>query len=129
MEIRDPIGLIYQQVGGDEPYYRLVEEFYKGVESDSLLRPLYPKDLTEPKRHLALFLIQRTGGPTTYSNERGHPRMRGRHMPFSIGMEERDAWLKNMGNALNVVPEFAKHKQDLTEFFESFATFLMNRPG
>src|SRR5262245_14178033 len=109
--------MIYQSVGGDEPYFRLVDEFYKGVEIDSVLRPLYPQDLSESKRNLAQFLIQRTGGPMTYSMERGHPRMRQRHMPFRIGLAERDAWMKHMTNALNSVPEFAPHTLELTEFF------------
>lgn len=124
----DPLGKIYKNIGQDEPYYRLVEEFYRGVEKDSVLRPLYPADLTESKRHLALFLIQRTGGHSTYSNERGHPRMRGRHMPFKIGMSERDAWLINMNDALYKVPEFEQHRALLNEFFIDFATFLINQP-
>lgn len=114
-------------VGGDEPYYKLVEAFYAGVEVDDTLRPLYPDDLSESKRNLALFLIQRSGGPTTYSNERGHPRMRMRHMPFPIGVKERDAWMKNMTAALDKVAEFAPHKKTLTEYFAHFATFLMNK--
>ncbi len=118
--------LIYEDIGGDEPYFRLVDEFYKGVENDPKLRPLYPADLTEPKKHLALFLIQRTGGPMTYSMERGHPRMRQRHMPFRIGTTERDAWMKHMTHALSVVPEFAPFVEALTLFFGEFATFLIN---
>lgn len=125
--MQDPLALVYKQIGGDEPYYRLVEEFYKGVESDPVLRPLYPADLTESKRHLALFLIQRTGGPGTYSQERGHPRMRMRHMPFAIGIVERNAWLVNMEAALQKVAEFAPVRQDLSAFFSSFATFLINK--
>lgn len=126
--MEDPLAAIYRRIGSDEPYYRLVEEFYRGVENDPLLRPLYPEDLSEAKRNLSLFLIQRTGGPTTYSDERGHPRMRARHMPFKIGIPERDAWLKNMGMALAAVPEFKEEKECLSEFFRSFATFLVNQP-
>jgi hemoglobin len=128
MQEYDPVAHIFAAVKNEEPYFQLVEHFYSGVETDELLRPLYPQDLTEPKKHLALFLIQRTGGRQTYSQERGHPRMRARHMPFRIGTAERDAWLKHMGKALNMVPEFEKHKQVLNEFFESFATFLINQP-
>ena len=126
--MHDPLGTIYKSVGSDEPYYRLVEEFYAGVEKDPVLRPLYPADLTDSKKHLALFLIQRTGGHMTYSMERGHPRMRMRHMHFPIGIKERDAWLVNMGKALETVPEFAEHKGVLSYFFEDFATFLINKP-
>jgi hemoglobin len=128
MQEYDPVAHIFAAVKNEEPYFQLVEHFYNGVETDERLRPLYPQDLTEPKKHLAMFLIQRTGGRQTYSQERGHPRMRARHMPFRIGMAERDAWLKHMGHALNTVPEFAQHKQVLSEFFESFATFLINQP-
>jgi hemoglobin len=126
--MQDPLALIYRDIGSDEPYHRLVEAFYEGVESDPLLRPLYPEDLSDAKRNLALFLIQRTGGHPTYSNERGHPRMRARHMPFKIGLPERDAWLKNMGGALDRTPEFAGHRDEIEAFFLSFATFLMNSP-
>lgn len=88
---------------------------------------MYPDDLSDAKRHLALFLIQRTGGATTYSNERGHPRMRARHLPFRIGMAERDAWMHNMTEALNSVPEFAPHKEAMMTFFSDFATFMINQ--
>lgn len=123
----DPLSHIYQHLGSTEPYYKLVDEFYARIEVDKLLRPMYPEDLTDAKRKLALFLIQRTGGATTYSDERGHPRMRGRHMPFSIGQPERDAWMRNMTEAVESVPEFAPHKETLLNFFADFATFMMNR--
>lgn len=127
VEIFDPIGAIYKAVGDEKPFFDLVDEFYKGVENDLILRPMYPEDLTDAKRKLALFMIQRTGGRTTYSDERGHPRMRQRHMPFSIGLNERNAWMKNMMAALDKVPELAPHKETLTEFFDSFSTFMINR--
>lgn len=124
----DPLLSIYDDIGSEEPFFRLVEKFYEGVEKDNLLRPMYPEDLKGPKERLALFLIQRMGGATTYSDERGHPRMRARHIRFEIGMKERDAWLTHMGSALEQVPEFEKHKKVLTEFFENFATFMINKP-
>lgn len=125
--MHDPLLSIHRAVGSDEPYYRLVGEFYKGAETDQLLRPLYPDDLSEPKKHLALFLIQRTGGSMTYSKERGHPRMRMRHMPFRIGLAERNAWMAHMTHALDQVAEFAAHRQVLIEFFADFSTFLINQ--
>jgi hemoglobin len=128
VDIYDPVAVVYKAVGDEKPFFHLVEEFYDGVENDLILRPLYPEDLTLPKQHLALFLIQRTGGRTTYSDERGHPRMRQRHMPFPIGTNERNAWMKNMTAALDKVPELADHKKTLHEFFDTFATFLMNKP-
>ena len=126
MQQTDPIVVIHNAVGGDAPFYELVDEFYKGVESDPILRPMYPQDLAEPKRKLALFLIQRSGGATTYSQERGHPRMRQRHMPFKIGTAERDAWLKNMFAAVDKVAAFAPHREVLREYFADFANFMMN---
>lgn len=129
MTEEDLVGRVYAAVGNDEPFFRLVDAFYAGVEKDELLRPLYPEDLSDAKRHLALFLIQRTGGATTYSNERGHPRMRARHMPFKIGMFERNAWMHHMDNALETTDEFAPHKTVLHDFFEGFSLFLINQPN
>lgn len=127
MQQEDPIVLIHKAVGGDAPFKELVDEFYKGVETDPVLRPLYPEDLAEPKRKLAMFLIQRSGGPTTYSQERGHPRMRQRHMPFKIGTAERDAWLRNMLAAVEKVPSFTPHRDALRTYFADFADFIMNQ--
>jgi hemoglobin len=125
----DPVGKVYGAVGSEEPFYRLVELFYKGVESDPVLRPMYPEDLTDAKRKLSLFLIQRTGGAGTYSEERGHPRMRGRHMPFRITTLERNAWMHYMMSALDAVPEFTPHRDTMHEFFSEFSTFMINTEG
>lgn len=127
LNLVDPVASIYKHIGSNEPYFALVEEFYKGVQQDFLLRPMYPEDLEEPKRKLALFLIQRTGGETTYSDERGHPRMRARHMPFKIGMAERDAWMRIMTRALDAVPQFHPHRESLLEFFDGFSLFMINQ--
>lgn len=129
MNVIDPVALVYAKIGSDEPFFTLVETFYEGVEKDPVLRPIYPEDLGPGKEALALFLIQRTGGRQTYSEERGHPRMRGRHMPFKIGQAERDAWMQNMTTALDAVPEFAPVKDVMFEFFDNFATFIINQPG
>ena len=125
----DPVSVIYKKIGSDEPFYKLVEAFYAGVDKDPILRPLYPADLEMPKKHLALFLIQRFGGAQTYSEERGHPRMRSRHMPFKIGIIEKNAWMINMNAALDIVPEFAPYKSILKEYFEEFASFMINQPS
>jgi hemoglobin len=92
---------VHQAVGGDEFFVELVERFYVGVADDPIMRPMYPDDLTEPKRHLAGFLIQFWGGSQAYSAERGHPRLRMRHFPFQIGPDARDAWVRHMLAALN----------------------------
>ena len=91
---------VFDAVGGQAFFDELVARFYRAVATDLLLRPLYPDDLSQPKRHLALFLGQYWGGPTTYSEERGHPRLRMRHAPFIVGEPERDAWLRHMSAAL-----------------------------
>src|SRR3954462_9564125 len=84
----------YEAVGGEETFRRLVHRFYQGVAADPLLRPLYPEeDLGPAEERLRLFLIQYWGGPRTYGERRGHPRLRMRHVPFRIGAAERDAWL------------------------------------
>ena len=121
---------MFEAVGGEGFFVDLVDRFYQRVTSDLLLRPLYPDDLTEPKRHLVLFLQQYWGGPTTYSEERGHPRLRGRHTPFVIGEAERDSWLIAMTAALDAVvtargiaPE---REAEMVEYFVNAADFLVN---
>jgi hemoglobin len=91
---------VHDAVGGEAFYVELVHRFYDGVATDLLLRPLYPEDLTDSRRHMVMFLRQYWGGPGTYSEERGHPRLRQRHGPFVIGEAERDAWLRHMVAAL-----------------------------
>ena len=94
---------VYDAVGGLPFFVDLVDGFYAGVSADPLLRPMYPDDLTDSRRHLAGFLAQYWGGPSAYSGERGHPRLRMRHAPFAIGAPERDAWLRHMLASLDSV--------------------------
>ena len=117
---------IYAQIGSDQPFRELVDAFYAGVEADALLRPLYPDDLTQAKEHLALFLIQRFGGPAQYQTERGHPRLRMRHVPFQIGPAESEAWLRSMFHALEAVPAFHPFQDVLHQYFSDSAAFLIN---
>ncbi len=124
--MEDPTTEIYAHVGGDGPFYELVDAFYAGVEADPVLRPLYPDDLTQAKQHLALFLIQRFGGHTLYGTERGHPRLRMRHVPFQIGPAESDAWLRCMFYAVDTVPAFAPFQPILQKYFTDSAAFLIN---
>ena len=92
----------YEAVGGEEFFTRLVHRFYQGVAEDPVLRPVYPaKDLGPAEEHLRLFLMQYWGGPRTYDELRGHPRLRMRHARFAIGEAERDAWLHHMRVALD----------------------------
>lgn len=94
---------VYDAVGGQQFFVDLVDGFYAGVAMDVLLRPMYPDDLADSRRHLAGFLAQYWGGPSSYSNERGHPRLRMRHAPFAIAEAERDAWLRHMLRSLDAV--------------------------
>jgi hemoglobin len=94
------VNALFDRVGGPTFFVDLVDRFYLGVAGDPLLRPLYPDDLQESADHLALFLMQYWGGPPTYNEQRGHPRLRMRHAPFVIGPGERDAWLRHMHDAL-----------------------------
>src|ERR1700682_1379518 len=113
---------LYERVGGEAFFTALVERFYAGVEGDPIVRSLYPEDLEPPKRHLALFLAQYWGGPRTYSLERGHPRLRMRHIPFRIGQAERDAWLGHMRAAVATSEASPADARALMEYFETAAT-------
>lgn len=119
---------VYEVVGGRPFFTGLVERFYAHVEADPTLRPLYPQDLAPGKRALALFLAQYWGGPTTYSEEKGHPRLRMRHLPFAIGAVERDAWLNAMLAALEESGAPPGVDRLMREYFESAATAMVNRP-
>ena len=112
---------LYDQVGGQAFFERLVDAFYRAVEADEILRPMYPEDLTESRRTLVLFLCQYWGGPPDYQNERGHPRLRMRHAPFRITKKARDAWMAAMTSAL------AEVRGDLTDdqFDDMMAYFDM----
>ncbi|MGH3733963.1 MAG: globin [Acidimicrobiales bacterium] len=119
---------LFDQVGGETFFERLVGAFYTAVEADETLRPMYPEDLTEPRRHLTLFLVQYWGGPRTYQEERGHPRLRMRHAPFRVTKTARDAWLAAMGRALQSVRGDLDDEQfnELSSYFEMAANQLRN---
>ncbi len=118
---------LYERVGGQPWFDALVERFYVGVESDPVLRPLYPDDLGPGKRHLALFLAQYWGGPGTYSELRGHPRLRARHLPFAIGDAERDAWVAHMTAAVEAAEADDATKDEFLAYVADAATFLINQ--
>jgi hemoglobin len=119
---------IYEQVGGEPFFVDLVERFYQGVEGDPVLRPLYPQDDMEgAKRRLHLFLMQYFGGPATYNQERGHPRLRMRHMGFTVGEAERDAWMTHMRAALAASEVVGPIQAAMLDYFENTATFLRNK--
>lgn len=121
---------LYDEVGGAPFFAALVERFYQRVAADPLLRPLYPEDLTDSIRHMDLFLQQYWGGPTTYDQERGHPRLRQRHMPFVIGEPERDAWFAHMAAALDSLVEEhgvpPEAERQMLDYFAHAADFMVN---
>lgn len=119
---------MYEQVGGDLFFTRLVDAFYDRVEVDETLRPMYPDDLTGPRRHLTQFLIQYWGGPRTYQTERGHPRLRMRHARFRVTSMARDAWLSAMNGALETVRSGLSDEQltELAAYFDMTARQLRN---
>jgi hemoglobin len=120
---------VYELAGGEETFRLMVERFYARVAGDPLLRAVYPEeDLSGATERLTLFLIQYWGGPTTYSDRRGHPRLRMRHQPFAIGKPERDAWLRHMTAAvesLELAPEISK---SLLDYFGTASTAMINQP-
>ncbi len=125
---------LYERVGGEAFFVRLVDRFYAGVMSDPLLAPLYPAaDIAGARWRLTAFLVQYWGGPTTYGERRGHPRLRMRHAPFAIGGPQRDAWLRHMGSALGsaeVAEEIAPGDADeMRAYFQMAAQHMVNQPG
>jgi hemoglobin len=120
----------YDAVGGAEVFERLVDRFYEGVAEDPLLLPLYPEiDLTGAKERLRLFLVQYWGGPHTYSQTRGHPRLRMRHAPFVIGEAERDAWLRHMRDAVDSLELPEDQRTRLWGYLSYAAETLVNAPA
>ncbi|HEY0008210.1 MAG TPA: globin [Tepidisphaeraceae bacterium] len=120
---------VYQRLG-DAGFDRLVLAFYEGVRTDDLLSPMYPPDEWEAAQHrLRDFLIQRFGGPANYSAARGHPRLRMRHGPFSIGPAEAQRWLKLMATAMEQNGIEADVTEVLWPYFVNTAQHMMNRPG
>ena len=117
---------MYEGVGGTPWFEDLIDRFYAGVASDPLLRPMYPDDLTESKDHMVKFLVQYWGGPTTYSEERGHPRLRMRHAPFVITIAERNAWILHMIDAVRAGGLPAELEEQMIGYFDMAATHMIN---
>lgn len=119
---------LYERAGGRPFFEALVDRFYDGVAEDPILRPLYPPNLKPPREHLTKFLIQYWGGPTDYMDERGHPRLRMRHVNFAIGWAERDAWFRHMEAAVRSSGLTPEDQALMMDYFNTSATFLINRP-
>jgi hemoglobin len=119
---------LYEQAGGMSFFEELVGRFYDGVAVDPILRPIYPEpDLSGARRRLTLFLAQYWGGPTTYDDERGHPRLRMRHAPFAIGPAARDAWLARMRAAIAAADPPPDVAERLGAYFDMAAEAMRNR--
>ena len=119
----------YERVGGRDTFTDLVSQFYARVSTDPILLPLYPEpDLRAAAQRLQMFLEQYWGGPTTYSEQRGHPRLRARHAIFHIASRERDAWLSCMQGAINGLSIDQELKTEMWEYFQMAAHSLVNQP-
>ena len=119
----------WDEVGGSDFFEELISAFYAQVAVDPILRPMYPEsDLHEAAERLQMFLEQYWGGPTTYSEVRGHPRLRMRHNQFFIDSKARDAWLSAMGKALDSMEMDRTHRAELWNYLEMAANSLVNQP-
>jgi hemoglobin len=125
-----PQTTFYELVGGEETFRRLVHRFYQGVAGDPELRALYPEeDLGPAEERLTLFLMQYWGGPRTYSDERGHPRLRMRHVPFTVDRAAHDAWLRHMRDAVDELGLEPAHEKQLWDYLVYAAASMVNTPG
>ena len=120
-------GNFYELVGGRPTFVKLAAKFYEGVAEDDVLRPMYPEDDLGPAaERLQLFLEQYWGGPTDYQEQRGHPRLRARHMPFHINPDARERWLKHMRAAVDSLELSPLHEAELWGYMERAATAMLN---
>lgn len=117
----------YDDIGGHDTFHRLVAEFYRGVASDEPLKALYPEsDLGPAEERLRLFLEQYWGGPGTYSQQRGHPRLRMRHHPYAVTPDMRDRWLRHMLNAVDTLALPVEYDEPLRDYLTRAAYSLVN---
>ena len=120
----------YDEIGGHDTIARIVAVFYEGVAGDDYLRPMYPEaDLGPAEERFRMFLEQYWGGPTTYSEQRGHPRLRMRHAPFPVDQEARDRWLRHFRDGLDAVDLTPEQDAQFWAYVQHAATFMMNTPG
>lgn len=122
-----PGDTFYEQVGGHETFVRLVHAFYEGVAQDPTLRALYPEaDLGPAEVRLRMFLEQYFGGPGTYSQERGHPRLRMRHVNYAVTPDQRDRWMQHMLAAMDTLELPESHDAAMRDYFTRAADMLVN---
>ena len=129
VDIPESAPTFYDAVGGAETFHRLVHTFYAGVAEDPVLRPLYPEpDLSGAETRLGMFLEQYWGGPRTYSEQRGHPRLRMRHAPFKVDRAAHDAWLRHMRDAVDSLDLHPDAEKLLWDYLVMAADSLVNSP-
>lgn len=117
----------YAAVGGHETFQRIVDAFYEGVAADDVLRPMYPEeDLGPANERMVMFLEQYWGGPTTYSERRGHPRLRARHMPYKVSPLARDRWITHMTAAVRSAGLSPLHESEMLDYVERAAHSMLN---
>ncbi|HWM34234.1 MAG TPA: globin [Pseudolysinimonas sp.] len=118
----------WAQVGGRPTFEKLVRAFYDGIRTDEVLLPMYPEqpDLEGAIQRLTGFLEQYWGGPGTYSEQRGHPRLRMRHLPFAVTPDARDRWLAHMRAALDTLELSPRHENMLWDYLERAAHAMVN---
>ncbi|MEY9933286.1 hemoglobin [Catenulispora sp. GP43] len=127
MSDREEPVTFYEAVGGAPTFRKLVARFYEGVATDPLLRPMYPEeDLGPAEERLRMFLEQYWGGPTTYSDQRGHPRLRMRHFPFKVDPAARDAWLTHMRVAVDELELPPLYAAELWDYLVRAAHSMVN---
>ena len=125
-----PPPTFYDEIGGHETFVALVRRFYAGVASDPPLRALYPEeDLGPAEERLRMFLEQYWGGPTTYHQERGHPRLRIRHAPFAVTPDMRERWLTHMRDAVDSLNLTKGQRAELWSYLDRAASFMVNSGG
>ncbi len=117
---------IYENLG-EANIKKMATLFYESIANDEIIRPMYPKELAPAEDRLFLFLVQVFGGPTTYSDKRGHPRLRRRHFPYAIDVEARNRWMKHMKKAMAEIEMSPELNTQILEYFERAATHMMNR--
>jgi hemoglobin len=126
-DVTEQVETFYDAVGGHETFTKLVHRFYKGVADDPLLRPIYPEeDLSGAEERLRMFLEQYWGGPSTYSEQRGHPRLRMRHVSFKVNPAARDRWLHHMKVAVDELELPSEQHEMLWGYLQRAAFSLVN---
>lgn len=121
------IRTFYDEVGGRAFFEKLVHDFYRGVATDPVLKPMYPEeDLGPAEVRLVMFLEQFWGGPGTYSEQRGHPRLRQRHQPFKVNPDARDRWLGHMRVAVDLAELPPLQRETLWDYLERAAYAMVN---